>query len=82
MIHSFDIHYTQKLDVICFICQIVSCILPKLMVLVINVNFEPLLQVLKKYLLQFDKFLKILMQNLCVGNQKQCQISKSIHDYY
>ena len=51
MHHSFDIHYRQKLGVICFIRQIEACISPKLMVKIITMNFEPLLQVLVKYLL-------------------------------
>ena len=37
------IHYRQKLDTICFIRQIVVCISIKLTVMVITVNFEPIL---------------------------------------
>ena len=36
LLHSFDVHYRQKLCVICFIRQIVACILPKLTVMTLS----------------------------------------------
>ena len=33
-------------------------------------NFEPLLQVLEKYLLELEKFFEFLYQNLCVRLKK------------
>ena len=65
--HSFDIHYRQKSDIICNTylhhffsktCQIAAGISSKLTIMVINLNFEPLLRVLMNFLLQLDKFFK------------------------
>jgi hypothetical protein len=44
-------------------CQMTTFFSKKLTIMIITVNFEPLLQVIVKYMLQFDEFFAIKVYN-------------------